>query len=225
MIARVATWFEDEDPGTIRRWAIVGAAVVVLHFLVLSPYVYFFHPEQQLGDDTSPISLDLAPSNDTVDQAEVLPTPEAQDEPPPPPDPQPPPPPPQPQAIVEAPPPPPPKIEEQPQQAAPQEARTKGGAPPVPANWITSVTRRLEHFKRVPSKAVTKAVIVQVAFTVDRGGHILSREIEKSSGRPELDAAAISMIERAQPLPAFLQSMTQSEINLTVPISFTPAEP
>ena len=67
-----------------------------------------------------------------------------------------------------------------------------------------------------------RAVIVQVAFTVDRSGHVLSHEIEKSSGRPDLDAEASAMIERAQPLPPFPASMTQSEINLTVPISFEP---
>jgi periplasmic protein TonB len=224
MIARVTTWSEDEHPDEIRRWAIVAAIVVVLHFLVLCPYVFFYHPEQELGDNTSPISLDLSPSDDTVDQAEVLPTPETQDEQPPP-ESQQPPPPPQPQAITETPPPPPPKVEEQQSSVAPQVARTKGGAPPVPPTWITAVVRRLEHFKRVPSNAVTRAVIVQVGFTVDRRGHILSHEIEKSSGRPDLDAEATSMIERAQPLPPFPESMTQSEINLTVPISFTPREP
>ena len=221
MIARTATWFDDYDPGEIRRWAIAAAVVVIVHIVVLCPYFYFYHTEE-LGDDTMPISLDLSPGEDKIDQAEVLPTP---DQPPPqaeqPPPEQPPPPPP-PQAIAETPPPPPPKVEEQQPQQAPQVARTKGGAPPVPAAWITSVTRHLEHYKRVPSKAITKAVIVQVAFTVDRSGHVLSHEIEKSSGRADLDAEATSMIERAQPLPAFPGTMTQTQVNLTVPISFEP---
>ena len=38
MIARVATWFEDEDPGEIRRWAIAVAVVVAIHLVVLCPY-------------------------------------------------------------------------------------------------------------------------------------------------------------------------------------------
>jgi protein TonB len=225
MTAGAATWYDDHDPTEVRRWAIVAAVVVVLHFLVLCPYAYFYHAEQ-MGDDSSPISVDLSPSTDTVDQAEVMPAPEP---PPqveqPPPQPEPPPPPPLPQAIIEAPPPPPPKVEEQQQPPEPQQARTKGGAPHVPATWITAVTRHLEHFKRAPAKAITKSVIVQVAFTVDRSGHVLSHEIEKSSGRPDIDAVALSMLDRAQPLPPFTQSMTQSEIDLTVPISFTPPEP
>jgi protein TonB len=219
MIARVATWFEDEDQGTIRRWAIAGAIVVVLHVLVLCPYVYFYHAEAA-GDDSTPISLDLSPSNDTVDQAEVLPPP---DPPPPqleqpPPEPQPPPPPP-PQAIAEAPPPPPPpKVEEQPPPPPPTPAGTKGGAPRVPPTWITAVTRRLEHFKRAPAKSLTG--VVQLGFTVDRTGHVLSHEIVKSSGHPELDAEASSIIQRAQPLPPFPNDMTQDEIYLTVPVAF-----
>jgi protein TonB len=225
MIARAATLFEDRDPGEFWRWIIAGAVVVALHFILLCPYVYFYHPEE-IGDDTSPISLDLSPSNDTVDQAEVLPAPET---PPqveqPPPEPQPPPPPPQPQAIIEAPPPPPPKVEEQQQPLEAQVARTKGGAPRVPPKWITAVTRRLEQVKRYPSGAHNAVGTVEVSFAVDHTGHVLSHQIEKSSGHAELDAAALSMVERAQPLPPFPDGMTQSEINLTVPIVFTPPEP
>ncbi|MGB6938074.1 MAG: hypothetical protein WBE14_15580, partial [Xanthobacteraceae bacterium] len=95
MIARVATWFEDEEPGEIRRWAIAAAVVVAIHLVVLCPYAYFYHPEE-IGDDATPISLDLSPSDDTVDQAEIAPTPEQpppQVEQPPPPPPPPPTPP------------------------------------------------------------------------------------------------------------------------------------
>ena len=224
MTAETATWFDDERPGEIRRWAMIGAVVVVLHFLVLCPYAYFYHPEQ-MGDDTSPISLDLSPSDDTVDQAEVLPTPEPPpqvEQPPPEPEP-PPPPPPQPQAMIEAPPPPPPKVEEQqPPPTPPTPARTKGGAPHVMPTWITAVTRRLEQYKRYPAKSRDRSEegTVLLGFAVDRTGHVLSHEIVKSSGFPALDAEASSMIERAQPLPAFPANMTQDQLDLTVPVRF-----
>jgi periplasmic protein TonB len=222
MIARVATLFEDHDPGEIRRWAIVGAVVVLLHFLVLWPYAYFYHPEE-IGDDSTPISLDLSPSDDTVDQAEVLPTPEPppQVEQPPPEQP-PPPPPPQPQAIIEAPPPPPPKVEEQPPPTPPTPARTKGGAPHVTPTWVTAMTRRLEQYKRYPAKSRDRSEegTVLLGFTVDRTGHVLAHEIVKTSGHPDLDAEASSMIERAQPLPAFPDNMTQDQLDLTVPVRF-----
>src|ERR1700733_6904613 len=93
MIARVATWFDDEDPKEIKRWAIAAAIVVFIHVVVLCPYIYFYHPEE-IGDDATPISLDLSPSDDTVDQAEIAPTPEQPppqgEQPPPPPGPPPP---------------------------------------------------------------------------------------------------------------------------------------
>jgi periplasmic protein TonB len=223
MIARVATWFDDEDPKEIKRWAIAAAIVVVIHVVVLCPYIYFYHPEE-IGDDATPISLDLSPSDDTVDQAEIAPTP---DQPPPPPEveqpPPPPPPPPQPSpAVVEAPPPlpPPPQVVEE-QQA--QRARTKGGAPRVAPTWATAVSRRLEQFKRYPAKARDRSEIgvVLLSFTVDRTGHVLSHEIVQGSGYPELDAEASAMIERAQPLPPFPDSMTEPQLDLTVPVRFS----
>lgn len=221
MVARVTPWFEDQDPGDIRRWAIAGAIVVLMHVVVLCPYFYFYHPEE-IGDDSTPISLDLSPSNDTVDQAEVLPAPETPQVEQPPPE-QPPPPPPPPQAIAETPPPPPPKIEEQqPPPPPPTPARTKGGAPHVTPTWITAVTRHLEKFKRYPSSARDRSEegTVLLGFAVDRTGHVLSHEIVKSSGHPDIDAAASSMIERAQPLPPFPANMTQDQLDLTVPVRF-----
>ncbi len=220
MNAPATTWFGDEEPTDIRRWAIIGAVVVLLHVLVLCPYAYFYHPEE-IGDDASPISLDLSPSDDTVDQAEVLPTPEPPpqaEEPPP----EQPPPPPEPQAMIEATPPPPPKVEEQPPAQAAVAARTKGGAPHVAPNWITAVTRRLEQYKRYPAKSRDRSEegTVLLGFAVDRTGHVLSHEIVQSSGHPDLDAEASSMIERAQPLPAFPANMTQDQLDLTVPVRF-----
>jgi protein TonB len=223
MIARASTWFEDEDPKAIRRWAVAAAIVVVIHVVVLCPYIYFYHPEE-IGDDATPISIDLSPSDDTVDQAELLPTPE----PPPPPQvvlpPPPPPPPPEPpQAVIETPPttapPPPPVVEEQ----APQRARTKGGAPRVAPSWATALNRRLEHFKRYPNKARDRDEVgdVMLSFTVDRNGQVLSRQIAQSSGHPELDAEALSMIDRAQPLPPLPDSMPEPQYDFTIPIHFS----
>jgi protein TonB len=74
--------------------------------------------------------------------------------------------------------------------------------------------------KRYPTKAHSAVGIVTVGFTVDRTGHVLSRRIEETSGSPALDEEALSMILRAQ-LPPFPDSMTQPEIDLTVPIHFS----
>jgi periplasmic protein TonB len=63
--------------------------------------------------------------------------------------------------------------------------------------------------------------VVTLNFRVNRNGHVLAREIVRSSGHPELDKEVFSMIERAQPLPPFPPSMPQDQLNLTVPIRFS----
>jgi periplasmic protein TonB len=62
---------------------------------------------------------------------------------------------------------------------------------------------------------------VLLGFSVDRNGRVLARRIVQSSGHADLDQEVMDMIVRAQPLPAFPASMTQSELDLTVPIRFS----
>jgi protein TonB len=162
----------------------------------------------------------LAPSDDTIDQPEIAPVPEEQpkpiEEPPPPPEP--------PQAVVAPPEEPPPKPIEQPRPPTPAvPARVKGGALRVEPSWQTALVRHLQQYKRYPGDAQSRGEegVVQVSFTVDRTGHVLSREIVHSSGHRELDNEVMSMIERAQPLPPFPASMPQAKLDLTVPIRFS----
>ncbi len=154
MIARASAWFEsawfeDADPRDLRRWAIAAAIVVAVHVAAICAYLYVHHPDE-LGDDSSPISVDLAPSDDTVDQAEVAPTPDLQQQPieqPPPP------PPPQPEAVVTPEPPPPQKVEQQPPPTPAMVARTKGGMQREMASWQSNLIKQLEKFKRYPNDA------------------------------------------------------------------------
>jgi periplasmic protein TonB len=227
-------WFEDEDPRDLGRWAIAAAIVLSVHVGGFGLYAYLHQPVE-IGDDTSPITIDLTPSDDTIDQPEIAPVPESQpkpvDQPPPPPpetseavvEPQEPPPP---QPVQEIKPPSPARpapVQETrpPSPAAPP--RVKGGAPRVAPSWETELVRRLEQYKRYPSEAQARRVegVVTLNFRVNRNGHVLAREIVRSSGHPELDKEVISMIERAQPLPPFPPSMPQDQLNLTVPIRFS----
>ena len=85
------------------------------------------------------------------------------------------------------------------------------------------VFNRLQQFKRYPSEAQSSGEegVVMLSFSVDRNGRVLAHKIVHSSGYPALDAEVTSMIERAQPLPAFPPSMTQASLDLTVPIRFS----
>jgi len=64
------------------------------------------------------------------------------------------------------------------------------------------------------ASSAAKMVWVMLSFTVDRTGHVLKREIVRSSGHRELEV--ISMIERDLPLPPFPASMPQAKLHLTV---------
>jgi protein TonB len=219
MSALALPWFDDEDPRDVRRWAIAAAIVFAIHAGSVAGYVFLHRPDE-IGDTNSPLSFDLAPSDDTVDQPEIAPVPEQEtkqiEEPPPPPEPS--------QAVVAPPEEPPPQpIEERrpPSPAVP--ARVKGGAPRVEPAWQTALVRHLQQYKRYPSSAQSRGEegVVQLSFTVDRAGHVINREILHSSGYRELDNEVMSMIERAQPLPPFPASMPQAKLDLTVPIRFS----
>ncbi|MGA9006642.1 MAG: energy transducer TonB, partial [Xanthobacteraceae bacterium] len=90
-------------------------------------------------------------------------------------------------------------------------------------SWATSVTRRLEQFKRYPARSRDRNEegVVLLSFVIDRSGHVLSHQIVQGSGHPDLDAEASAMIERAQPLPPFPDSMSQDQLDLTVPVRFS----
>lgn len=213
------TWFDDEDPRDLRRWALAAAVVLGVHVAAIAAYVYVHRPDE-IGDDTTPIAVDFSPTNDTIDQPEVAPTPEQ----PPPVEKPPPPPPPEPEAVA-APetPPPPPKVEEQKPPTPAMPARSKGGAPHIQPAWETALVRHLEQYKRYPSTAQERGEegIVLLGFSVDRNGYVLQHHIVRSSGHTALDDEVMAMIERAQPLPPFPTSMTEDKLDLTVPIRFS----
>ncbi len=218
MTALTLPFFTEEDPRDLRRWAIAAAIVFAIYAGVVGGYAFFHRPEQ-IGDADSPLAVDLAPSDDTVDQPEIAPVPEEQPkqvEEPPPPEPS--------QAVVAPPEEPVPQPVEQPKPPTPAvAARVKGGAPRIEPSWQTVLVRHLQHYKRYPAEAQSRGEegVVQLSFTVDRTGHVLNREIVHSSGYRELDNEVMSMIERAQPLPAFPATMPQSKLELTVPIRFS----
>jgi protein TonB len=220
MSALTLPWFEDDDPRELRRWAIAAAIVLGVHLGGVGLYAYLHQPEE-IGDDTSPITIDLTPSDDTVDQPEIAPVPESApklvDQPPPPP-------PDTSEAVMEPQEPPPPQPVQETRPPSPAvPARVKGGAPRIAPSWQTELVRRLEQYKRYPGDAQSRGVegVVMLSFSVDRNGRVLAHEIVRSSGHPELDKEVVSMIERAQPLPPFPPSMPQEKLDLTVPIRFS----
>jgi len=217
MTALALGWFDDEDPRELRRWAIAAIIVLGVHVGAIASYLYVHEPEQ-IGDDSSVVAVELSPMDSDVEQPEIAPVPETQ------------------QKQVEATPPdesqtivappqeqPVEKNEEQRPPTPAMPARIKGGAPRVEPSWQTSLIKHLQQYKRYPSDAQSRGEegVVQLSFSVDRNGHVLTRQVARSSGYPELDAEVMAMIQRAEPLPPFPASMPQPKLDLTVPIRFS----
>ena len=86
--------------------------------------------------------------------------------------------------------------------------------------WNHLVSARLQQNKRYPSAAHGEKGTVTFAFVVNSKGQILSQRIVRSSGSPALDEEAMAMLQRAQPLPAFLAGMSQPTIDVTQAITY-----
>jgi periplasmic protein TonB len=215
MTALALGWFEDEDARDLRRWAFAAFIVVAIHVVAIAAYLYVRAPDE-VGDDITPVSVELSPSDDTVDQPEIAPVPEEQQK-------QVEQPPPDTSATVAMPEPKPLQNQEDKPATPAVPARVKGGAPRIATSWETSLVKHLEQFKRYPAGAQSRGEegIVMLSFSVDRSGHVLAHQIVKSSGFPDLDAEVMQMIERAQPLPVFTADMTEPNLDLTVPIRFS----
>lgn len=155
-----------------------------------------------------------------------------------------PPPPPPPKPVVkpvERKPPPKPKVVErkrverprQREAAAPPPAPAPAAAPsreaqgasaPSPsvstASWRGTLIAHLNRYKRFPGGA--RPGTVQVAFSIDRGGRVLSARLVGSSGDAALDDEAVGMIRRASPVPAPPAGVGGGgAVSLAVPVRFS----
>lgn len=209
MNARALPWFEDEEPRDLLRWTFAAGVVVCIHAAVVAAYLELWRPpNEEIGDETPIISLELtAPQIDQVEQPKVK-TPE----------------PPQqtsPDAVVPVPK-PPPKLE-QTNPAPRTTVREIASAPRIDPSWESLLLRRLQEFKSYPlaARKRNEQGVALLAFSIDRDGHVVSRHIVRGSGYADLDAEALALVERAQPLPAFPASMTEAQLDLTVPIRFS----
>jgi periplasmic protein TonB len=208
MNARALPWFEDEDPRDIARWSIAAAVVVGIHAAVIAGFLLWHEPEQDIGDDTPIISIELtAPEIDQQEQAKI-------DEPTPPKETS------EDAVLPEE---KPPEKVEQTSPAPRTTVRAEASAPRIDPSWQSLLLKHLQQFKSYPSGARERNEqgVALLAFTINRDGHVLSRHLVSGSGYADLDAEVLALVERAQPLPAFPASMTEEQLDLTVPIRFS----
>ncbi|MDB5570971.1 MAG: putative Protein TonB [Hyphomicrobiales bacterium] len=105
--------------------------------------------------------------------------------------------------------------------AAPSEGST-AKADDAPASWRRAVIAHLGKHKRYPAEARSRKQEGEAAvrFTMDRSGKVLKAAILRTSGSKALDAAALDLLDRAQPLPALPASMKSAQIELVAPVIY-----
>jgi protein TonB len=90
------------------------------------------------------------------------------------------------------------------------------------ASYRATLVAHLQRFKQFPSSAAANEMgMVQVGFTVTRNGRVTSSRLVRSSGFASIDRAALELLQRAQPLPAFPPEMRQASDSFTAPINYT----
>jgi len=114
--------------------------------------------------------------------------------------------------------------------AAAQQARASAPAPGANLhddnalpNWKSQLLALLERNKRYPSEAQSHGDqgVAMLAFAVDRQGGVHRAHIVRSSGSAALDQETLSLLQRAQPLPAPPADMRGAQIAVMVPIRYS----
>ena len=96
-----------------------------------------------------------------------------------------------------------------------RDARTK-------AQWQREVVAHLGRFKRYPAAARdrSEAGEITLKLVLDRSGRVADAGIVRGSGSSRLDAAALEMATRADPLPPPPEQIPGERIELLVPVRF-----
>jgi protein TonB len=90
----------------------------------------------------------------------------------------------------------------------------------VRVTWQKKLMTHLERFKRYPSTGLPRSTRIEVGFTLDRLGHVVSAQIRHGSGDPAFDQAALSMLRRADPVPPPPPLVADEGLSFTLPVVY-----
>ncbi|MEH2627762.1 TonB system transport protein ExbD (group 1) [Bradyrhizobium sp. AZCC 1719] len=88
------------------------------------------------------------------------------------------------------------------------------------ATWQKELVAHLDKHKRYPKERQQKSAEIQIRFTLDRMGRVLSTDIEKGSGDPAFDEAALAMVRRSDPVPMPPPVIADEGLTFTLPVIF-----
>jgi TonB family protein len=86
--------------------------------------------------------------------------------------------------------------------------------------WAKQLIAHFDKFKRYPPDRGTQNAEVVVSFVLDRVGNVLSTRIVKGSGDSSFDAAALAMLQRANPVPPPPPLVADQGLTFTLPVIF-----
>lgn len=86
--------------------------------------------------------------------------------------------------------------------------------------WEKELALHIDRHKRYPPNGRRRNVEVLVSFTIDRLGHVLSATVVGGSGDPSFNSAAISMVQRSDPVPPPPPAVADEGLTFTLPVIF-----
>jgi protein TonB len=98
-------------------------------------------------------------------------------------------------------------------------AAARAAAPAV-VSWQRRLFAQFESHKRYPPQARGKFGEARLAFSIDRQGHVLTSRIVRSSGSEALDAEALALVKRAEPLPPPPAGIPDDQLSVEVSIRY-----
>ncbi len=111
--------------------------------------------------------------------------------------------------------------------ASPSYAQTDG--PNAQANtvdaWKKKIVSQLMSKRVFPPAAIGQRGTAKVKFVIDRQGKLISRTLTETSGSELLDAAALSMVDRAEPFPEPPAEVSDERFTFAVPVTFAARQP
>ena len=86
--------------------------------------------------------------------------------------------------------------------------------------WKKKIVIQLASKREFPPGATGQSGTAKVKVVIDRRGKLISRELVESAGSELLDAAALRMVERAEPFPEPPADVSNDRFIFVVPFNF-----
>ncbi len=110
--------------------------------------------------------------------------------------------------------------DETPREAKQQPIAARAVSVAATQKWNARLNAHLARYKRTVRIRGSGKIPLSVRISIARDGAVTSATIAMSSGNPDYDKAAISMVQRASPLPAPPEGMNKNELVRVLPFNF-----